>query len=57
MRHFIPLFQCFGGDVFEYPSCSSGLVFNEATGKCDYREAVPECKLPADDDQGGDMDS
>ncbi|KAK6766735.1 hypothetical protein RB195_026174 [Necator americanus] len=45
------ILQCFGGDVFEYPSCSSGLVFNEATGKCDYREAVPECKLPADDDQ------
>ncbi|KJH41843.1 chitin binding Peritrophin-A domain protein [Dictyocaulus viviparus] len=23
------ILQCFGGDVFEYPSCSTGLVFNE----------------------------
>uniref|UniRef100_A0A0K0D7A4 Chitin-binding type-2 domain-containing protein n=1 Tax=Angiostrongylus cantonensis TaxID=6313 RepID=A0A0K0D7A4_ANGCA len=33
------ILQCFGGDIFEYPSCSSGLVFNEQTGKCDYRDS------------------
>ncbi|KAK5972237.1 hypothetical protein GCK32_002385 [Trichostrongylus colubriformis] len=43
------ILQCFGGDVFEYPSCSSGLVFNELTAKCDYRHAVPECHTAADD--------
>ncbi|XGW33577.1 hypothetical protein V3C99_017743 [Haemonchus contortus] len=43
------ILQCFGGDVFEYPSCSSGLVFNELTSKCDYRDAVPECRQAEDD--------
>ncbi|KAK6032782.1 chitin binding Peritrophin-A domain protein [Ostertagia ostertagi] len=43
------ILQCFGGDVFEYPSCTSGLVFNELTAKCDYREAVPECRQAADE--------
>ncbi|PIO76255.1 chitin binding Peritrophin-A domain protein [Teladorsagia circumcincta] len=43
------ILQCFGGDVFEYPSCSSGLVFNELTAKCDYRDAVPECRQAADE--------
>ncbi|KAK6060654.1 chitin binding Peritrophin-A domain protein [Cooperia oncophora] len=43
------ILQCFGGDVFEYPSCSSGLVFNELTSKCDYRDAVPECRQAADE--------
>uniref|UniRef100_A0A0N4XTQ7 Peritrophin n=1 Tax=Nippostrongylus brasiliensis TaxID=27835 RepID=A0A0N4XTQ7_NIPBR len=43
------ILQCFGGDVFEYPSCSSGLVFDEKTGKCGYRDAVPECRVSADE--------
>ncbi|CAJ0610528.1 unnamed protein product [Cylicocyclus nassatus] len=38
------ILQCFGGDVCEYPPCSSGLVFSEAKSKCDYGDAVPECK-------------
>lgn len=42
------ILQCFGGDVFEYPPCSSGLVFNEQAGKCDYRDSVLECRIEAD---------
>jgi hypothetical protein len=35
--------QCFGNYLFVYSSCGSGLVFNEATSKCDYSYNVREC--------------
>ncbi|VDK27115.1 unnamed protein product [Anisakis simplex] len=37
------IIQCFGGEQFEYESCSRGLVFNEVSGGCDYRANVPDC--------------
>ncbi|KAI1723037.1 chitin binding peritrophin-A domain-containing protein [Ditylenchus destructor] len=35
--------QCFGGDVFEYPACDHGLVFDEQQGKCNYQDRVKGC--------------
>ncbi|CAD6198805.1 unnamed protein product [Caenorhabditis auriculariae] len=37
------ILHCFGGDVFEYPSCPVALSFNEKTGKCDYKHNVEGC--------------
>ncbi|CAI5452902.1 unnamed protein product [Caenorhabditis angaria] len=48
------ILQCFGGDLFEYPSCPSGLAFNEISGKCDYPQNVPGCDV-SQDDQGSEV--
>ncbi|EFP03201.1 hypothetical protein CRE_28106 [Caenorhabditis remanei] len=38
------ILQCFGGELFEHPSCPSNLAFNELTGKCDYPQKVSGCE-------------
>uniref|UniRef100_A0A1I7UYL0 Chitin-binding type-2 domain-containing protein n=1 Tax=Caenorhabditis tropicalis TaxID=1561998 RepID=A0A1I7UYL0_9PELO len=38
------ILQCFGGELFEHPSCPSNLAFNEVTGKCDYPQKVSGCE-------------
>lgn len=50
------ILQCFGGDVYEYPSCASGLAFNERTSKCDYKDSVPECQKLASEKQKAERD-
>uniref|UniRef100_A0A914GTE0 Chitin-binding type-2 domain-containing protein n=1 Tax=Globodera rostochiensis TaxID=31243 RepID=A0A914GTE0_GLORO len=37
------IIQCFGSNMFEYPPCQYGLVFNEHTGFCDYQRNVLGC--------------
>uniref|UniRef100_A0A183C0H9 Chitin-binding type-2 domain-containing protein n=1 Tax=Globodera pallida TaxID=36090 RepID=A0A183C0H9_GLOPA len=37
------IIQCFGINLFEYPPCQYGLVFNERTGFCDYQRNVLGC--------------
>jgi hypothetical protein len=38
--------QCFGHQLFEFPSCQHDLAFNERTGVCDYRQNVAGCAQP-----------
>ncbi|CAB3396627.1 unnamed protein product [Caenorhabditis bovis] len=44
------ILQCFGGDLFEYPSCPARLAFNEVTGKCDYPQNVRGCDTKNNDE-------
>jgi len=37
------ILQCFGKELFEYPSCSHGLAFNERKQACDYHFNVEGC--------------
>lgn len=39
------ILQCFGGELFEHPSCEHDLGFDELRVTCDYRHNVPGCVL------------
>lgn len=47
--------QCFGGEMFVHEGCTSGLVFNEKSRQCDYRQNVPGCEEQQHDIQSGSI--
>uniref|UniRef100_A0A1I8BWP7 Chitin-binding type-2 domain-containing protein n=1 Tax=Meloidogyne hapla TaxID=6305 RepID=A0A1I8BWP7_MELHA len=45
-RNHSRIIQCFGHQLFEYPPCLHGLVFNEVRGVCDYADNLPNSVTP-----------
>lgn len=45
------IYQCFGHELFEYPSCQHDLAFNQLTGVCDYPANVLGCSQADGNDQ------